>query len=153
MIKNLNINERILQIIVNQYNNNQKKFAESINYSAQVVFNIVSGRKTNPSFEVLSAIISTNDDINSEWLLTGKGSMLKSDVAFPVMSKDPIDASIVAILQKENDMQSKIIDGLEFKIDTLEKEIFNLKIESTISVQKGTVELHTMSSIDTSIGK
>ena len=53
-----NINERILYLIENQYNDNQKKFAESIGYSAQVVFNIVSGRKTNPSYDVLNAIIS-----------------------------------------------------------------------------------------------
>lgn len=77
MKKISNINERILYLIENQYNDNQKKFAESIGYSAQVVFNIVSGRKTNPSYDVLNSIISTNDDINSEWLLTGKGEMLK----------------------------------------------------------------------------
>ena len=58
----LSINDRILYIIENQYNDNKKKFADSIGYSAQVVFNIVSGRRNNPSFEVLNAIISTNDD-------------------------------------------------------------------------------------------
>lgn len=79
MNKILDINERILYLIENQYNDNQKKFAESIGYSAQVVFNIVSGRKTKPSYDVLNAIISTNDDINSQWLLTGQGSMLKSE--------------------------------------------------------------------------
>ncbi|ELV7524966.1 Peptidase S24-like protein [Flavobacterium psychrophilum] len=78
----LNINERISHLIENQYNDNQKKFAESIGYSAQVVFNIVSGRKSSPSFDVLNAIISTNDDVNSEWLLTGKGSMLKTSKKF-----------------------------------------------------------------------
>jgi phage repressor protein C with HTH and peptisase S24 domain len=78
MKKILNINERIFYLIENQYNDNQKKFAESIGYSAQVVFNIVSGRKSSPSYDVLNAIISTNDDLSPEWLLTGKGSMLKS---------------------------------------------------------------------------
>jgi phage repressor protein C with HTH and peptisase S24 domain len=43
-----------------------------------VVFNIVSGRKSSPSYDVLNAIISTNYDLSPEWLLTGKGSMLKS---------------------------------------------------------------------------
>ena len=76
----LDINGRILYLIENQYNNNQKRFAESIGYSAQVVFNIVSGRKTKPSFDVINAIISTNDNICIDWLITGKGSMLKSEV-------------------------------------------------------------------------
>ena len=147
MIKNLNINERILQIIVNQYNNNQKKFAESINYSAQVVFNIVSGRKTNPSFEVLSAIISTNDDINSEWLLTGKGSMLKSDVAVLISSQKGINYKDVA------DARLEIIDGLKFKIVTLEKELLNLKTDTNLSVQRGAVEFLNEPSIEPFIGK
>lgn len=79
------INERILYFIEKQYDSNQKKFAESIGYSPQVVFNIVSGRKTKPSYDVLNAIISTNDDISSDWLLTGKGLMLKSRV--PVVAE------------------------------------------------------------------
>ena len=78
MIKNSTINERILYIIENQYNNNQKKFAEAIGFAAQVIFNIVSGRKSKPSFDVIESIISTNDNINPEWLLTGKGSMIKN---------------------------------------------------------------------------
>lgn len=83
-MKNIsNINERILYLIKNQYDDNQKKFAESIGYSAQVVFNIVSGRKSSPSFDVLNAIISTNDNINSEWLLTGKGPIEKSNTTYP----------------------------------------------------------------------
>lgn len=80
MNNNLDISSRIAYIIENQYNNNKKKFAESIGYSAQVVSNIVSGRKSKPSYDVLNAIISTNDDINIEWLLTGKGLMLKSEL-------------------------------------------------------------------------
>lgn len=77
MKKNLDVSERIAHIIDNQFNGNKKKFAESIGYSAQVVSNIVSGRKSKPSYDVLKAIISTNDEIDSEWLLTGKGSMVK----------------------------------------------------------------------------
>ncbi len=89
MKKILNINERISYLIENQYNDNQKKFAESIGYSAQVIFNIVSGRKTKPSFDVLNAIISTNDDINSEWLLTGQGNILKNhQVLKPIVASN-----------------------------------------------------------------
>ena len=42
------------------------------------MFNIVSGRKNKPSYGVLNAIISSNDIINPNWLLTGEGEMLKS---------------------------------------------------------------------------
>lgn len=74
------VNDRIQYIIDNQYNENKKKFAESIGYSPQVVSNIVSGRKNKPSYDVLNAILSTNVYINSEWLLTGKGKMIKESI-------------------------------------------------------------------------
>lgn len=90
MNKISNINERILYIIENQCDNNQKKFANLIGFAPQVVYNIVSGRKSKPSFDVLNAIISSFVDIDSEWLLTGNGSMFKRKenniVAEPVTS-------------------------------------------------------------------
>lgn len=73
----LDINDRIVYLIDNQYNKSQKKFAESIGYSPQVVSNIVSGRRNKPSFDVLNAILSTNVYINSDWLLTGRGEMIR----------------------------------------------------------------------------
>lgn len=122
MNKKLNINERILYLIENQYNGNQKKFAESIGYSAQVVFNIVSGRKTKPSYEVLNAIASTNVYVSSEWLLTGNGNMLKSEV--PIQE----DLSKITSLERENTMLKETNDLLRFKVSTL---------ESIISQEKG----------------
>mgnify|MGYP003397347028 CR=1 FL=1 len=116
MIKNSNINERILYIIENQHNNNQKKFAESIGFAAQVIYNIVSGRKSKPSYDVIEAIISTNDDIDSEWLLTGKGSMLKNK-----LESDQLNFKELA------EARAEIIDGLKYKISSLEKEILELK--------------------------
>lgn len=79
MAKNETINDRISYIIENQCKGNQKKFAETIGFAPQVVYNIVSGRKSKPSFDVLEAILSSFVDISSDWLLTGKGEMLKSD--------------------------------------------------------------------------
>lgn len=79
MINFSNINDRITQLIDFKANKNQKKFAEMIDFAPQVISNIVSGRKSKPSFDVLNAISSTFVDINNEWLLTGKGEMLKVD--------------------------------------------------------------------------
>lgn len=72
------INDRILYIIENKANKNKKQFAEMINVAPQVIQNIVSGRRNKPSFDILNAIISTFDDINSEWLITGNGEMFKN---------------------------------------------------------------------------
>ncbi|MBS9775032.1 MAG: helix-turn-helix transcriptional regulator [Tenacibaculum sp.] len=50
-----------------------------IGFAPQVISNIVSGRKSKPSFDVLNSIISSFVDIDSEWLLTGQGNVLKND--------------------------------------------------------------------------
>lgn len=118
----LNINERILYIIENQYNDNKKKFAESIGYSAQVIFNIVSGRKNNPSFEVLNAIISTNADISSEWLLTGEGKMLKKENEPQNILNDPGESygpdykEMYAAAKYTIEVQKKYIESLESQL-------------------------------------
>lgn len=77
MIKMGTINERISYLIDLQTNGNRKKFSEKIGFAAQVVSNIVSGRKSKPSFDVINSIISTFDDLNANWLITGEGEMLK----------------------------------------------------------------------------
>lgn len=120
MKKILDINQRILYIIDNHYNGSQKKFAERIGFAAQVVFNIVSGRKSKPSYDVLYAIISTNDYINSEWLLMGYGETLKSEVK----GLDQPDTSHYKELAAA---RLEIIEGLKFKVTTLEKELATIK--------------------------
>ncbi len=75
----IEVNDRILYIIENKTKSNKKKFAEIIGFAPQVISNIVSGRKSKPSYDVLNAILSSFDDVSAEWLLTGEGSMLKSE--------------------------------------------------------------------------
>lgn len=116
----LEINERILYIIKKQYNNNKKKFAEHIGYSAQVVNNIVSGRKTKPSFEVIIAILSTNVDLNAEWLLTGKEPIFKSEL----VPKENINYKDLA------DARLQIIEMKDEKIIRLEKELSEFRYNS-----------------------
>ena len=77
--KTTTINDRVSYVIDKQFNGNKKKFAESVGFAAQVVSNIVSGRRSKPSYDVINAILSTNDDLSANWLLTGKGEMLRDD--------------------------------------------------------------------------
>lgn len=79
MNKKSDISDRISYLIDSQFDGNKKRFAESIGYSAQVISNVVSGRKSKPSFDVLNAILSTNDEISSDWLMVGKGEIKKSE--------------------------------------------------------------------------
>ena len=125
----LDINERILYLIENQYNNNQKRFAESIGYSAQVVFNIVSGRKTKPSFDVINAIISTNDNICVDWLITGKGSMLKSEAKGGLSQNITGDSNIQSGKSTNVANDTSAVLECKKKVQRLENELKECKIK------------------------
>lgn len=117
-----NINERILYLIEFKANNNKKKFAEMIGYAPQVISNIVSGRKTKPSFEVIHSIISSFVDINPDWLLTGKGEMLRTEGSAGPPSADQVE----------------ILELLRWKVERLEEE--NKKLKEQIGSLKSELD-------------
>jgi len=138
------VNDRILYLIDNQLSGNKKKFAERIGFAPQVVFNIVSGRKSKPSFDVLEAIISSFDEISPEWLLTGKGAMLRrqsapevapppSEPAFPGFIEEIKSLSVkVGRLEAENEHLRAVIEAKQREIEAKQREIEaqRMKIEA-----------------------
>ncbi|MDB0601360.1 hypothetical protein PL373_09400 [Tenacibaculum maritimum] len=105
----LNINERILYIIDNKVNSNKKKFAEMIGFAPQVVSNIVSGRKSKPSFDVLNAIKTSFDDLDSNWLLTGEGEMLKQEQPKQEVSNIDYKEKYYKVLEEKDILSQQII--------------------------------------------
>lgn len=105
----LNINERILYIIDNKVNSNKKKFAEMIGFAPQVVSNIVSGRKSKPSFDVLNAIKTSFDDLDSNWLLTGEGEMLKQEQPKQEVSNVDYKEKYYKVLEEKDILSQQII--------------------------------------------
>ena len=140
----LGVNDRILYLIDSQLGGNKKKFAERIGFAPQVVFNIVSGRKSKPSFDVLEAIISSFDEISPEWLLTGKGAMLRgqsapevapppSEPAFPGLIEEIKSLSVkVGRLEAENEHLRAVIEAKQREIEAKQREIEaqRMKIEA-----------------------
>lgn len=72
----MSINERIKHIADTLYNGNVNDMCRAIEVKQATMSNIVAGRLSKPSFEVISAIIE-NTNIDSNWLITGEGEMLK----------------------------------------------------------------------------
>ena len=122
------VNDRILYFIDSQLSGNKKKFAERIGFAPQVVFNIVSGRKSKPSFDVLEAIISSFDEISPEWLLTGKGAMLREQSA-PEVAPSPSEPAFPGFIEKIQDLSVKVgrleaeNEHLRAAIEAKQKEI------------------------------
>ena len=71
------INERFERLIITLYRGNKSAFAQAIGVAPSVVDNIVGKRQGKPSFDVVEKI-SAIAGLNLEWLITGKGEMLRT---------------------------------------------------------------------------
>jgi len=67
-----------IKMIIDDHQLNNRTFAIHLGLDPTVIHNIVTGRKSHPSFAVLEKIILSFDNINARWLLTGKGNMYSS---------------------------------------------------------------------------
>lgn len=75
---NNTVNERIESIANELYSGNVNLMCRNCGIRQSTMSNIVAGRMSKPSFEVLSALVSKTN-VSADWLLTGEGPMLKSD--------------------------------------------------------------------------
>ena len=73
------INDRIKAIVDELYNGNVSEFERASDIKPNTIKNIIGGRLTKPSYNLLECIVRNNVLLSSEWLLTGEGSMLKED--------------------------------------------------------------------------
>ncbi len=64
------------------------EFAEQIGINRSAISHILNGRN-KPSLEVVNKILSRYDYINSDWLLFGKGDMLKKEILSSNHPKQP----------------------------------------------------------------
>ncbi len=117
-----NINNRILQVI-DYLGLNRNSFSKKIGIDNNVTIgNIVGGRQNKPSYDVLEKILQTFDSINSEWLITGKGEMLKTKAC-----TNPIELIKDCQLCKEKDkvikVQNELIEQLKKNVSHLEDKL------------------------------
>lgn len=73
------INERIT-IFREHKSIKQSLFAKLIGVSRSTLSEIENQKNYAPSTQLIIGIANAFDDINIEWLLTGKGEMLKNDI-------------------------------------------------------------------------
>jgi len=92
------INER-LRAIMNHYNYNYNSFGKELGYSDVAISKLLKG-KNKPKFDFLQAILNRFPDISPEWLLTGKGEMLR-DTEQKSMEIRRLDKEKVASPTKE----------------------------------------------------
>ena len=59
---------------------NPTSFSDSLEVSVTVIFNIIKGRRSKPSFDLILNILRTYDKLNAEWLIKGEGAMWNDDI-------------------------------------------------------------------------
>lgn len=67
--------DRINKLLDN-YSLSSSQFAEKIGVQRSSISHIMSGRN-KPSYDFIIKILDTFKDLNAEWLLTGRGEMIK----------------------------------------------------------------------------
>lgn len=73
------INERIKYIVDHFFKGNTTQMAKAVFVKQSTLRDIVGERNSTPSFDTIKQIVdSASLNINPEWLLTGKGEILKA---------------------------------------------------------------------------
>jgi transcriptional regulator with XRE-family HTH domain len=72
----MEINDRISDLI-DKLEITPNAFSDMIGVNATVVYNIIKGRRSKPSFDVLQKILASYQSVNANWLLNGDGSPWK----------------------------------------------------------------------------
>jgi hypothetical protein len=76
---------------------------------------VLSGRN-KPSLDFVTKILTAYDDIDAEWLLKGKGSMLRQDTVVPDKQHDPGSQTSMELDREGDDHQiSDESEGLSAK--------------------------------------
>jgi transcriptional regulator with XRE-family HTH domain len=104
------INDRVLTL-ANKLCTTQKHFAEMIGISIGTLNNITNGRKSKPSFDILEKILTCFHQVDANWLITGKGQMLKGSGTEPHKHVSNCDAC--AYKQEMIDIQKERILTLQ----------------------------------------
>lgn len=68
--------QRRLSLLIKALRLNNNTFAAKLEVNPSVTFNVIEGRKSNPSYELLEKIAFTFVNVNLYWLLKGEGEIL-----------------------------------------------------------------------------
>ncbi len=118
-------------MIISTYKMNKNSFSNSIVVNPTVIHNIIKGRNA-PGFDLINKIALSFDNIDMNWLITGKGEMLRN--------KECIDKEeIIAGAEKPPGCElckakDEVITSLKAQINTQTEMIELLKEVSLESV-------------------
>lgn len=132
------INDRIFKLI-KVLEMNPTSFSDSIEVSVTVIFNIIKGRRSKPSYDLILKILKTYSRLNAEWLMKGEGSMWSDDI----VTSEKIVPSNVKLENrvKELILNLQVNHPNSFEAVELE-ELVNYMIDESMAQKRKLVVLH-----------
>jgi len=118
MSNTISINQRVMSIMETKHLT-RSSFAALLETSLPVLTHISSGRN-KPGLEFIQKVIEKFPEISPDWLLMGKGEMLRAQKEIPKLDKE-IDQ--LNSIQAEIELQKKSISQIEQYNRILIKEI------------------------------
>ena len=91
-------------------------FARKIGVVDQTVRGIVVQKRNKPGFDMLVKILQTFDWLNAEWLITGKGEMIKQETTAKTENSPSLTELIQYLREKDLKIEKLIEEKTELKI-------------------------------------
>lgn len=130
------INERMIELINIISNGNKRAFSKLVGVTPTVIENIVGTRKGKPGYDLLEKISFSIENINLDWLLTGRNSMFHTNL--PTVVQTTIQATPSSMNES---MLYKMYKEKEVKVEELLKE--NGRLEERIRQLETTNSIHS----------
>lgn len=101
-----------LEAFINSKNLSQREFSKIVGYPESSLSGFLNGKTSSPRLELVEGLVDHFPELDLVWLISGKGSMIKSQGA----SDDPKEDT-GPMTRKE------MIDLLKKRVNELEREI------------------------------
>lgn len=133
------IQERIL-LLMKAQGMTPTQFADEIGIQRSSISHILSGRN-NPSLDVILKILGRFKEIDSNWLILGKGNLLKE--------RDLDNSPTLFNLDEDEEIIDKNLKEIDLKEEEKEKEIKtnNIEIQENIIAMQNTNSQRSISKI------
>ena len=113
-----------IQLILKSKNLSPSQFADEIQVQRSSISHILSGRN-KPSLDFIMKILSTYHEVNADWLIFGKGQMVKQEKQEEIITEQK-KPNPIPVKEKEEVIQQKISsppiqDELHHKNQSIQK--------------------------------
>lgn len=128
------INERMQKLINTVSKGNKRAFSNLVGVTPTVIENIVGTRQGKPGYDLLEKIAFAIENLNLDWLLTGRGTMFNSD------HQSSLEQDQLSLLAKSSTDQTQMVKMFMDRINEKDAKIDQLQIE----LRQQSVELATL---------